>query len=130
MQELELNEVVTVHEAVLKSTGGASGIRDMETLKSALARPFQTWGGDDLYPSILSKTAALLESLVANHPFVDGNKRTGIMAALGFLDVNNLRCTASSDQLFKLVIDVASGTCDQSQIERWLSENTTFAESV
>lgn len=73
---IALVDVIYQHEQILKHTGGASGIRDQDALASAIIRPFQSFGGVELYPSILEKAAATFESLIANHPFVDGNKCT------------------------------------------------------
>jgi death on curing protein len=75
-----INDILELHDKSLKFYGGASGVRDMGLLESAIARPFQTFGGADLYPDIFEKAAAPGESLIINHPFVDGNKRTGMLA--------------------------------------------------
>ena len=78
MRHLTLGEVVALHRAVVEVTGGASGIRDLGALESALAQPRATFSGDDLYPSLVEKAAALCFSLVMSHPFADGNKRAGL----------------------------------------------------
>ncbi len=72
-----LEDILKLHDFSIQQYGGASGIRDIGLLESAIARPFQTFDGGDLYPTIIEKVAALGESLIINHPFVDGNKRTG-----------------------------------------------------
>jgi death on curing protein len=77
MRYLALSEVVELHRRLLEATGGAVGIRDLGALESAVAQPKMTVAGSDLYPSLAEKAAALCFSLVANHPFVDGNKRVG-----------------------------------------------------
>ena len=75
MRFLKLNEVLYLHQQLLKQSGGADGIRDLGALESALAQPQMTFDGVDLYPTLVDKTAALGFSLINNHPFVDGNKR-------------------------------------------------------
>jgi death-on-curing protein len=77
MRSLTLGEVIELHRRVLAATGGAAGIRDLSLLESALAQPAATFAGQELHPSLIAKAAALAFSLVANHPFVDGNKRIG-----------------------------------------------------
>jgi death on curing protein len=80
-----IEDILNLHEKSLEDYGGGSGIRDIGLLESDIARPFQTFGGKDLYPDAFSKAAALGESLIINHPFVDGNKRTGIAGLLTLL---------------------------------------------
>ena len=77
-----INDVLKLHEASINDFGGANGIRDLGLLESAIARPFQTFGGEYLYLTAFEKAAALGESLIINHPFLDGNKRTGIICSL------------------------------------------------
>jgi death-on-curing protein len=74
---IEKNYILKLHYRSIEAYGGSHGVRDEGLLESAIARHFQTFGGDDLYPSTFEKAAALCESLIVNHPFVDGNKRTG-----------------------------------------------------
>lgn len=74
---IDLQEVLSIHKILIESFGGAYGLRDRSSLDSALQRPFQTFDGEFVYKSILEKAAALIESILINHPFVDGNKRTG-----------------------------------------------------
>lgn len=71
-------EVLIIHNEVVFAHGGANGVRDVGGLDSAIARPFQSFGGEDLYPSVFEKAAAIGESIIMNHPFIDGNKRTGM----------------------------------------------------
>ncbi len=74
---ISTDEVLAIHANLIRRYGGLSGVRDRGLLESALARPFQSFNGEDLYPSLEQKAAAILESIVKNHPFIDGNKRTG-----------------------------------------------------
>jgi death-on-curing protein len=73
---IQIEEVEKIHDILIEKFGGAKGIRDRGTLESALGRPFQTFDGEDLYPNPVDKAAAIFESIISNHPFVDGNKRT------------------------------------------------------
>lgn len=92
MRYLSLAEVVELHRIIIEQTGGSSGLHDMGALESAMAQPRMTFGGNDLYPSLVEKAAALCFSLVKNHPFVDGNKRVGhaAMETLGQLNREDL----------------------------------------
>jgi death-on-curing protein len=74
---ISLKEVEDIHTILINDFGGSNGIRDVSALKSALARPFQTFDNNELLPTIIDKAAAIIESILINHPFIDGNKRTG-----------------------------------------------------
>ena len=74
---LDISDVLLIHERLIREFGGASGLKDRGLLESAIFRPFQSFGGQELYQSIEEKASAILESILINHPFVDGNKRTG-----------------------------------------------------
>jgi len=90
-----LDEVVAIHFRVTEKTGGSQGVRDWDLLASALGRPQATFGGQDLYPDIFLKAAALVQSLSSNHPFVDGNKRTALTTLEYFLHLNGIDLKAS-----------------------------------
>ena len=90
-----LDEVVAIHFRVTEKTGGSQGVRDWDLLASALGRPQATFGGQDLYPDIFLKAAALVQSLSSNHPFVDGNKRTALTTLEYFLHLNGINLKAS-----------------------------------
>lgn len=102
---LSLEDLLHVAERVL----GEVQVRDLGLLASAAERPRTTVFGEDAYPSVLEKGAALLQSIVRNHPLIDGNKRLGLAALLGFLGVNGLRLTLDNDGAYDLVVDVATG---------------------
>jgi death on curing protein len=125
-----LEDILKIHKASIKDFGGAHGIRDEGLLSSALARPFQTFGGKDLYPSIFEKAAALGESLIINHPFVDGNKRTGILALLTLLLGHDIRLTATGDELYEFVINISTGSLRFEEIVSWLSKHTTKQQII
>jgi death-on-curing protein len=120
MQHLTLGEVVELHRRLLEQSGGASGIRDMGLLHSALAQPLATFDGTDLHPTLIDKAAALGFALIANHPFVDGNKRVGHAALEVMLVLNGFEIQASVDEQERVVLDVASGVFDREGLARWL----------
>ena len=119
-------EILTIHKTLIDTFGGSAGVRDLPALESALARPFQQYDGDDLYQSVLQKAAALVESLLINHPFVDGNKRTGYTALRLFLLQNSLDFSTKADR-YKFIIDIASGQLKYDDILTWLIDNTNSA---
>lgn len=114
-------QVLSVHEMMIKATGGSSGVRDMDLLRSALNAPFQSFEKRDIYPSLLSKAAAMCRSLVSNHPFVDGNKRTGIHVMLIFLELNGVQLDYTQKELIGLGFGVASGKFNVTDILNWLT---------
>ena len=123
MNYLTVQQVLFIHARVVKETGGAGGLRDLGALQSAVERPRLSYGSEDLYPDPFTKAAALLESLVGNHPFVDGNKRAGIVATALFLWLNRQRLVASNDEVEAFVVTVARGTADLATMAAWLSKH-------
>ena len=119
-----LEDILNLHKFSIKKYGGSDGLRDSGLLESAIARPFQSFDGKDLYPSIFEKAAALGESLIINHPFVDGNKRTGTVAMIAFLEENGLHFSASEENLYNFVISISTGEKKFEEIVEWLKENT------
>lgn len=113
-----------IHQALVKNFGGAQGIRDLPALESALARPFQTFAGNELYPSILEKAGALIESILVNHPFVDGNKRTGYVLMRSLLKQYSLDIAATEDEKYSFVISIASGHSNIEVIVSWLKQHS------
>jgi len=121
---ISVNEAIQIHEMVVKAFGGSVGVRDLGALESVMARPFQTFGGKDLYPDFFAKAAALGESIIINHPFIDGNKRTGYVLMEAILRVGNLKITAANDNLYDFVISISTGEKKFEAIVEWLKENT------
>jgi death-on-curing protein len=113
---LSLAEVIEIHQDQIVRYGGASGIRDIELLKSALGMPSVTFGGEFLHTDIYEMAAAYLFHLTKNHPFVDGNKRVGVVAALVFLALDGFDFTAPEDELVEMVLAVARGEMDKAQV--------------
>jgi death-on-curing protein len=113
---LSLAEVLEIHQDQGARYGGASGIRDIELLKSALGMPSATFGGRLLHTDIYEMAAAYLFHLVKNHPFVDGSKRTGAVAALIFLALNQFEVDAPEDEFADMVLAVARGDLDKADV--------------
>lgn len=119
---LSVEQLLHIHEAQIEQFGGSGGLRDRGGLESAAARPAMTFGGEDLYPDLASKTAALMHSLVMNHTFVDGNKRVGAAAAELFVLLNESRLDASDSELEDLTLAVARGEMDVEPLTIWLRQ--------
>jgi death-on-curing protein len=104
---LTAEQVLFIHARIIAATGGLHGVRDVGLLRSAVERPRATFGGKDLYRDMFSKAAALMASLIGNHPFLDGNKRTAISAAGLYLMLNGYELTASQKELEAFTMDMA-----------------------
>ncbi len=120
---LTFSEVIEIHNYQIENFGGASGLRDIELLKSAIGMPSAAFGGAFLHPTIYEMAAAYLYHLVENHPFVDGNKRVGAMAALVFLDMNGIDFNASDEDFTDMVLHVASGKMLKAEITLFLQKH-------
>ena len=119
-----LEDILNLHKYSIQKYGGSEGLRDSGLLESAIARPFQTFGGEDLYPSVFEKAAALGESLIINHPFIDGNKRTGAVAMAALLEDEGLFFSAEEKDFYNFVISISTGEKKFDEIVEWLKENT------
>jgi death on curing protein len=126
---LTLIEVLELHHRIFEQSGGALGVRDMGLLESAIAQPRMTFGEEDLYPSLLEKAAALGFSIIMNHPFVDGNKRTGHAAMETFLVLNGVEIKASVDKQERVVLAIAAGELGREALVEWLQQRTTPANN-
>lgn len=120
MRHLSLAEVIELHRMVIEQAGGSPGLRDLGALESAVAQPRMIFGGADLYPSLVEKSAALCFSLVKNHPFVDGNKRVGHAAMETLLVLNGSEIEASTDEQEQLVLALAAGQLSLEDLVGWL----------
>jgi death-on-curing protein len=123
MRYLSLQEVLSLHSLLIAQSGGSSGLRDRGALESAVAQPEASFGGEDLYPDLVTKAAALGHSLIQNHPFVDGNKRIGHAAMEVFLLLNGHEIEASVDDQEKIIIDVASGKVSRIELSEWINKH-------
>ena len=120
MRYVTLNEVLELHHQLIEQYGGSEGIHDLGALESALAQPRMTFGGEDIYPTVIEKAAAIGFSLIKNHPFVDGNKRTGHAAMETFLILNGHEIESTVDEQEKVILQVASGDLGCEAFTNWL----------
>jgi death-on-curing protein len=119
---LTLVEVLYLHRQVIQQSGGALGIRDLGLLESAVAQPKMTFGGEDLYPTVIDKASALGFSLIKNHALVDGNKRTAHAAMETFLVLNGLEIVATLDEQEQMVLMLADSQLGREDWTGWLQE--------
>lgn len=122
---LSVPQVLAIHDQMIKRFGGSAGVRDVGLIKSAIARPQSTFDGSDLYLILFDKAATLLQSLLKNHPFVDGNKRTALTSAGIFLVSNGYRLINKHKQEVIFTLNVANNTLTLQEISLWLKENST-----
>jgi death-on-curing protein len=119
---VSVEQLLRLHERHIERFGGSPGLRDRGALESAAARPAMTFGGDDLYPDLAAKAAALLHSVVMNHPFVDGNKRVGAAAAELLLTVNGAGLPATDTELEEITLAVARGEMAIEPLTIWFRQ--------
>jgi death-on-curing protein len=112
--------VLKIHEAQLEQFGGLARLRDLALLESALGQPQATFGGEYLHEDLFAMAAAYLFHIVKNHPFVDGNKRTGYVAAFTFLEINGVMIPSSSSTLYEATISVAEGKLGKESLSELL----------
>ena len=125
---LGLDEVIEIHHDQIKRYGGRPGILDVGILKSTIAMPYATFDGKYLHTTIYEMAAAYLFHIVRNHPFIDGNKRTGAVASIVFLMLNGIDFQADENDLGEIVLRTAEGKIDKSTIARFFESNTQIAE--
>ena len=121
---LSVEQVLELHRVQIRRFGGSAGLRDRGALEAAVARPQMTFGGEDLYPDIESKAAALMHSLVMNHPFVDGNKRVGAHACVLFISSNDVEPAFTPDELVDVTLAVARGEVGAEALAIWLRQRS------
>ena len=124
MNYLTPEQVLFIHSRLVTETGGSHGLRDLALLESAVARPRATFDSKELYPDLFTKAAALMDSLINNHPFLDGNKRTGITATGLFFRINGWKLTASSKELVACTMRVAVEGLEIDELANWLRAKT------
>lgn len=120
MEYLSLDDMLAIHLLALEEFGGIPEILSQDRLESCIESPRQTMFGDDLYPDIESKAGILFFLLVKNHPFMDGNKRTGVLALLEFLERNGYTLDTNNDELYQFTIDVVTSVVDKEQVTEWI----------
>ena len=123
MIKLSREKVLVLHELITEETGGDPSVRDMALLDSALESAYATFGGEELYPTREEKGARLAFSLIANHAFVDGNKRIGMFILLVFLEVNGIRLLPSNEEVARVGLAVAAGEMKYEELLKWIRAN-------
>jgi death on curing protein len=121
---IQQRAVIAAHDESLAEHGGPSGIRDIGMLESALARPKNLYAYSDTTPSLQRLAAAYAFGITANHPFVDGNKRTALIASFSFLKLNGLEVIADKADRYKTFYDLAAGTLSEAELADWFARNT------
>jgi death-on-curing protein len=116
--------VIQIHHEIIDETGGLHGIRDVGLVESAVERPKAAFGGKDLYPNIFSKAAAITHSLLLNHPFIDGNKRTAAVAMIEFLQINNKDLKAEQKEIVDFALWIENKKPTIEQIANWIKKHT------
>lgn len=123
MKRLSMPQIVMMHSALIKETGGLDGIRDENLLDSAINAPFQTFGGEYVYKTLEAKAARLGYFIVKNHAFVDGNKRIGMLAMMVFLELNDIGLTCSDQDIIETGLRLATGEMDDQQLLEWILQH-------
>ena len=120
MIKIDIEQVLSLHEMMSKATGGATGLCDIGTLESALYHAYASFDGKDLYPTLEEKAARQVYGIIHNHPFLDGNKRTGLFVMLVFLELNDIKLHFSQFELVELGLGIAAGKINSKQITQWI----------
>jgi len=123
MKRLTTEQIIMLHEIVIKHTGGSEGIRDRGLLESAVYAPFHSFDGIPIYSTMESKAARLGFGLVKNHPFVDGNKRIGMLAMLSFLEMNGIQLHCTDEKLVEIGLGLAVGTVDEKMLIQFIIQH-------
>jgi death on curing protein len=118
---ISTEEVIKIHKLLIDQFGGSHGVRDKSSLNSAINIPFATFDQQELYPEPVDKAAAILESIVTNHPFIDGNKRTGYVLARLLLLKSGLDLKATQEEKYEMVIAVSKGELKYEHIRNWMT---------
>ena len=121
---LTLEQVLTIHDDQIDRYGGNHGFRDLGLLQSSVYRPQATFGGEDLYPSLFEKAAALIHSLLLNHAFVDGNKRTAMTSGTVFLELNDYSLVVSQQEFYSTAYKIEEKKMNLEQIVAWLKKHS------
>jgi death-on-curing protein len=120
---ISTEQVIKIHEILVEKFGGAKGLRDLALLESALSRPYQTFGGIELHENQFQKAAAIIQSLLINHPFVDGNKRIGYVVMRLILLEKGWELNVTQDDKYQFVIRIAEGKMEFNEISDWIKSN-------
>ncbi len=120
MKKLSKKQILMLHTQLIQQTGGSDGVRDYNLLDSALENPFQSFGGEELYPTIQAKAARLGYGLIKNHCMIDGNKRIGTHAMLVFLALNGIELKYTQKELYEAILDIAAGKIEYEDLLQWV----------
>ena len=123
MKKLSKKQILMFHTQLIQQTGGSEGVRDYNLRDSALETPFQSFGGDELYPTIQAKAARLGYGLIKNHCMIDGNKRIGTHAMLVFLALNGIELKYMQKELYETILDVAAGKIEYEDLLQWVLDH-------
>ena len=123
MKKLSKEQILMLHAQLIQRTGGSDGVRDYILLDSALETPFQSFGGEELYPTIQSKAARLGYGLIKNHCMIDGNKRIGTHVMLVFLALNGIELSYTQKELYETILNVAAGNMEYEDLLQWVLEH-------
>lgn len=126
---LTLDQILVIHDNQIELYGGSHGIRNLGLLESALARPQSSFAGEDLYPNIFLKAAVLMQGIIANHSFIDGNKRTGTVSAARFLYINGYNIEVANKILVNLALKVESKKITIKQLSAWFKKHCHWLTS-
>ena len=123
MKKLSKKQILMLHTQLIQQTSGSEGVRDYNLLDSALETPFQSFGGDELYPTIQAKAARLGYGLIKNHCMIDGNKRIGTHSMLVFLALNGIELKYMQKELYETILDVAAGKIEYEDLLKWVLDH-------
>lgn len=123
MKRLSKEQILVLHSQLIEEYGGSDGVRDYNLLDSALENPFQSFGGEELYPTLQAKAARLGYGLIKNHCMIDGNKRIGTHAMLVFLAINGIELDYTQKELYETILAIADGSLEYEDLLKWILEH-------
>ena len=123
MKRLSKEQILMLHSQLIEEYGGSDGVRDYNLLDSALENPFQSFGGEELYPTLQAKAARLGYGLIKNHCMIDGNKRIGTHAMLVFLAINGIELDYTQKEFYETILAIADGSLEYEDLLKWILEH-------
>lgn len=123
MKRLSKEQILMLHSQLIEEYGGSDGVRDYNLLDSALENPFQSFGGEELYPTLQAKASRLGYGLIKNHCMIDGNKRIGTHAMLVFLAINGIELDYTQKELYETILAIADGSFEYEDLLKWILEH-------
>lgn len=123
MKRLSKEQILMLHSQLIEEYGGSDGVRDYNLLDSALENPFQSFGGEELYPTLQAKAARLGYGLIKNHCMIDGNKRIDTHAMLVFLAINGIELDYTQKELYETILAIADGSLEYEYLLKWILEH-------